>query len=52
MTDALTLAWAQLENAVDFATNNTVVFVPAAIGIVGACIGLFKRAINVGGRRR
>lgn len=52
MTEALALAWTELGEAVDFATANWIMFVPASIGIVGAALGLFKRAIKVGGRRR
>lgn len=48
----LTLAWAQLGEAVTFATENTLILVPTGFAIVGMSIGLLKRAIHIGGRRR
>lgn len=52
LTQVMTFAWAQLSEAVSFGTANPVIFIPAGIGIVGAAIGLLKRAVRVGGRRR
>ena len=43
----MTFAWAQLSEAVTFGTANPVIFIPAGIGIVGAAIGLLKRAVRV-----
>lgn len=52
LSDVMTFAWAELANAVTWATANPIVIVPVGFGIVGAAIGCFKKAIRVGGRRR
>lgn len=52
LSTILTMAWAQLGNAVDFAEENTLILLPTGFAVVGMSIGLLKRAIHIGGRRR
>lgn len=49
---ALTAVWGYIGDAISFANDNPVVWAGAAFGIAGAAIGLLKRAVRVGGRRR
>lgn len=48
----VTAAWGWFGEAFTQAGNHTEMYIPLAIGIVGASIGLFKRAIRIGGKRR
>lgn len=47
----VTQAWGWFAEAFTQAQSHTEMYIPLAIGIVGASIGLFKRAIRIGGRR-
>ena len=47
----VTAAWGWFGEAFTQAATHTEMYIPVAIGIVGASIGLFKRAVRVGGRR-
>lgn len=48
----VTTAWGWVGTAFTTASNHTEMYIPVAIAIVGAGIGLFKRAIRIGGRRK
>lgn len=48
----LTSVWDWFGNVITLAGNQPIMLVPAGIGVAGAMIGLFKRTIKVGGRRR
>ena len=48
----VTAAWGWFGGAFTQAATHTEMYIPLGIGIVGAAIGLFKRAIRVGGSRR
>lgn len=44
--------WTWVGEAFSQAATHTEMYIPLGIGIVGAAVGLFKRAIRVGGSRR
>ena len=44
--------WTWVGGAFSAASTHTEMYIPLGIGIVGAAIGLFKRAIRIGGSRR
>lgn len=48
----VTAAWGWFGGAFTQAATHNEMYIPLGIGIVGAAIGLFKRAIRVGGSRR
>lgn len=44
--------WSWVGDAFSQAATHTEMYIPVGIGIVGVAIGLFRRAIKVGGSRR
>ena len=48
----VTTAWGWFGSAFTQAASHTEMYIPVGIGIVGAAVGLFKRSVRVGGRRR
>lgn len=44
--------WTWVGGAFSQAAIHTEMYIPLGIGIVGAAVGLFRRAIKVGGSRR
>lgn len=44
--------WDWFGDVIDLAGEQPILLVPAGIGVAGALIGLFKRTVRVGGRRR
>lgn len=51
-TTALTLVWSQISSCVDTITGNAMLLLSVAIPVAGAIIGLAKRLLRFGGRRR
>lgn len=47
----VTQAWSWFAEAFTQAQSHTEMYIPLAIGIVGASIGLFKRAVRIGSRK-
>lgn len=52
VTTIVTAAWGWMGEAFTTAATHTEMYIPLGIGIVGAAIGLFKRAIRIGGGKR
>ena len=52
VTTVVTEAWSWFGEAFTQAASHNEMYIPLGIGIVGAAIGLFKRAIRIGGKRR
>lgn len=48
----LTSVWEWFGNVITLAGNQPIMLIPAGIGVAGALIGLFKRTVRVGGRRK
>lgn len=48
----LTDVWSWFGDVIDLAGAQPVLLIPLGIGVAGSMIGLFKRAVRVGGRRR
>lgn len=48
----VTAGFGWLGTAFSTASTHTEMYIPLGIGIVGAAVGLFKRSVRVGGRRR
>lgn len=48
----VTSAWSWVGGAFTAAGTHTEMYIPVAVGIVGVAIGLFKRAVRIGGKRR
>lgn len=44
--------WDWFGDVIDLAGDQPIMLIPAGIGVAGALIGLFKRTVKVGGRRR
>lgn len=44
--------WDWFGDVINLAGNQPIMLIPAGIGVAGALIGLFKRTVKVGGRRR
>lgn len=44
--------WTWFGEVIDLAGSQPILLVPAGVGVAGAMIGLFKRTVRVGGRRR
>lgn len=52
ITSMVSTAWGWVGTAFTTASNHTEMYIPLAIGIVGAAVGLFKRAVRIGGKRK
>jgi hypothetical protein len=52
LSSMVTTAWGWVGSAFSTASSHTEMYIPVAVGIVGVSIGLFKRAVRVGGRNR
>lgn len=52
LTTVTSFVWTQFSSALTTASDNVIMLVPLGVGTVGAAIGLFKRAVKIGGRRR
>ena len=50
--NVLTSVWGWFGDVIDLAGDQPILLIPAGIGVAGALIGLFKRAVRVGGRRK
>ena len=50
--NVLTAVWGWFGDVIDLAGDQPILLIPAGIGVAGALIGLFKRAVRVGGRRK
>lgn len=48
----VTAAFGWLGTAFTTASIHTEMYIPLGIGVVGAAVGLFKRSVRVGGKRR
>lgn len=48
----VTAAFGWLGTAFTTASTHTEMYIPLGIGVVGAAIGLFRRSVRVGGKRR
>lgn len=48
----VTTAFGWLGTAFTTASTHTEMYIPLGIGVVGAAVGLFKRSVRVGGRRK
>lgn len=44
--------WDWFGDVINLAGNQPIMLIPAGIGVAGALIGLFKRTVKVGGRKR
>ncbi|MDE6670639.1 MAG: hypothetical protein K2K16_00430 [Ruminococcus sp.] len=51
-TTALTLVWSQIDSCVTTISGNPMMLLAVAIPVAGAVIGLAKRLLRFGGRRR
>lgn len=51
-TTALTTIWSQIDSCVSTITGNAVLSLGVAIPVAGGVIGLAKRLLHFGGRRR
>lgn len=52
ISSLVTSAFGWLGTAFTTAGTHTEMYIPLGIGIVGAAVGMFRRAIKIGGRRR
>lgn len=50
--NVLTSVWGWFGDVIDLAGSQPIMLIPAGIGVAGALIGLFKRTVRVGGRRK
>lgn len=48
----VTAGFGWLGEAFTLAGTHTEMYIPLGIGVVGAAIGLFRRSIRIGGRRK
>lgn len=44
--------WDWMGDVIDLAGSQPILLIPVGIGVSGAIVGLFKRTVRVGGRRR
>lgn len=51
-TTALSAVWSQIDSCVTTITGNPMLLLSVAIPVAGAIIGLAKRLLRFGGRRR
>lgn len=51
-TTALQLVWTQIDSCVTTITGNAMLLLSVAIPVAGGIIGLSKRLLRFGGRRR
>ena len=52
ISDIVTAGFGWLGEAFTLASSHTEMYIPLGIGVVGAAIGLFRRATRVGGSKR